>query len=135
MNWKQLLESISEAPNDHMRLRNAYLMAENRILGNQINDQVQITDSERRELAEIGAKLGKKTLAEIWTYLVTERSCERQAGKTVLEQTQSTFEIDAVRQSRSQAKGEMISLSAARPRPTRDGRVQRRQRCERSIQG
>jgi hypothetical protein len=42
-------------------------MAENRILRNQIDGRVQLTDSERKELAEIGAKLGKKALAEIAT--------------------------------------------------------------------
>ncbi len=42
-------------------------MAENRILRNQIDGRVQLTDSERKELAEIGTKLGKKALAEIAT--------------------------------------------------------------------
>jgi hypothetical protein len=67
MGWKNLLESISESANDQMRLRNAYLAAENRILRNQIDGRVQLTDSERKELAEIGAKLGKKALKEIAT--------------------------------------------------------------------
>lgn len=67
MNWKKLLESVSESVDDHLRLRNAYLLAENRILRHQINGRVQLTDSERKELAEIGAKLGKKTLEEIAT--------------------------------------------------------------------
>jgi putative transposase len=67
MGWKNLLESISESVSDHLRLRNAYLLAENRILRNQINGRVQLTDSERKELAEMGAKLGKKTLEEIAT--------------------------------------------------------------------
>jgi hypothetical protein len=42
-------------------------MAENRILRSQINGRVQLTDSERKELAAIGAKLGRKALAEIAT--------------------------------------------------------------------
>jgi putative transposase len=67
MGWKNLLESISESVSDHLRLRNAYLMAENRILRNQIDGRVQLTDSERKELAEMGVKLGKKTLEEIAT--------------------------------------------------------------------
>ena len=36
MHWKNLLESISESVNDHLRLRNDYLVTENRILRNQI---------------------------------------------------------------------------------------------------
>lgn len=67
MSWKKLLESVSESLNDHIRLRNEYLLAENRILRNQIDGRVQLTDSERKELAELGAKLGKKALAEIAT--------------------------------------------------------------------
>ena len=67
MSWKQLLATISESLDDHLRLRNDYLMAENRILRHQIDGRVQCTDSERKELAEIGAKLGKKALEEIAT--------------------------------------------------------------------
>jgi len=67
MSWKKLLESVSESLNDHIRLRNEYLLAENRILRNQIDGCVQLTDSERQELAELGAQLGKKALAEIAT--------------------------------------------------------------------
>jgi len=67
MNWQKLLESVSASVNDHLRLRNAYLLAENRILRHQINGRVQLTHSERKELAEIGAKLGKKPLEEIAT--------------------------------------------------------------------
>ena len=67
MSWKKLLESTKESLNDHIRLRNEYLAAENRILRNQIEGRVQLTDSERKELAEIGAKLGKKALSEIAT--------------------------------------------------------------------
>jgi hypothetical protein len=67
MGWKKLLETASESINDHFRLRNDYLMVENRILRNQIEGRVQLTDSERKEFAEIGTKLGKKALAEIAT--------------------------------------------------------------------
>jgi len=67
MDWKKLLESISASGNEDLRLRNAYLLAENRILREQISGRVQLTDSERKELAETGAKLGKKALEEIAT--------------------------------------------------------------------
>lgn len=67
MSWKKLLEAAKESLNDHMRLRNEYLTAENRILRHQINGRVQLTDNERKELAEIGVKLGKKALTEIAT--------------------------------------------------------------------
>jgi putative transposase len=67
MNWKKLLESASKSVNDQLRLRHDYLVAENRVLRNQIDGRVQLTDSERKELAEIGVKLGKAALAEIMT--------------------------------------------------------------------
>jgi transposase len=67
MHWKNLLESVSESLNDHLRLRNDYLIAENRILRHQIDGRVQLTNSERKDLAEVGAKLGKKALEEIAT--------------------------------------------------------------------
>jgi len=67
MSWKKLLESASESLNDHLRLRNDYLMAENCILRNQIDGRGQLTDHERRELAEIRAKLVKQALREIAT--------------------------------------------------------------------
>jgi putative transposase len=72
MNWKNLLASVSESVNDHLRLRNDYLVAENRILRHQIDGRVQLTDSERQELAKLGAKLGKKALAEIATIAKAE---------------------------------------------------------------
>jgi len=56
MNWKRLLESASESVNDDLRLRQDYLMAENRILRNRISGRVQLTDSERKKLAEIGIR-------------------------------------------------------------------------------
>ncbi len=67
MSWKKLLESVSGSLNEHLRLRNDYLMAENRILRHQMTGRVQLTDNERQELAELGAKLGKQALQEIAT--------------------------------------------------------------------
>ena len=67
MDWKQLLGSITTSVDEELRLRNAYLVAENRLLRQQINGRVSLTDGDRRALAEIGRKLGKKALAEIAT--------------------------------------------------------------------
>src|SRR5437870_5936233 len=46
-------------------LRNEYLVTENRILRNQIKGRVRLSDGERKTLAEIGQKLGKKALREV----------------------------------------------------------------------
>jgi hypothetical protein len=67
MDWKKLLGSVTESVDEELRLRNAYLVAENRILRQQINGRVPLTDSDRKALAELGQQLGKKALAEIAT--------------------------------------------------------------------
>jgi hypothetical protein len=67
MDWKKLLGSISASVSDELRLRNAYLAVENRILRQQINGRVHLMDNDRKELAELGQKLGKKALAEVAT--------------------------------------------------------------------
>ena len=67
MDWKKLLGSVTESVDEDLRLRNAYLVAENRILRQQINGRVPLTASDRKALAGIGQKLGKKALAKIAT--------------------------------------------------------------------
>jgi hypothetical protein len=61
MDWKKLLGSITESVDEELRLRNAYLGAENRILRQQISGRIQLSDSDRRVLAEIGKKLGVRS--------------------------------------------------------------------------
>jgi putative transposase len=65
MDWKQLLAYISGSVDEELLLRNAYLVTENRLLRQQIKGRVQLTDAERRTLAEIGKQLGKKALEEV----------------------------------------------------------------------
>ena len=67
MHWKQLLVSISASVDEELRLRNAYIATENRILRQQITGRVQLSDGDRRALAELGHKLGKKALEEVAT--------------------------------------------------------------------
>jgi hypothetical protein len=67
MDWKKLLGSITASVDEELRLRNAYLVAENRLLRQQITGRVQLTDSDRQALAAMGQQLGKKALAEIAT--------------------------------------------------------------------
>jgi putative transposase len=67
MDWKQLLASITGSVDEELRLRNAYLAAENRVLRRHIKGRVPLTDAERKTLAEMGQKLGRQALAEIAT--------------------------------------------------------------------
>src|SRR6266850_6888335 len=67
MRWKQLLASITRSVDEELRLRNAYLAAENCIIRHQLHGRVRLTDTERKTLAEIGQKLGKQALEEVAT--------------------------------------------------------------------
>jgi hypothetical protein len=68
MEWKQLLASITGPVDEELRLRNAYLAAENRILRNQIQTRrVLLTDTERQMLAAMGHTRGRQALAEVAT--------------------------------------------------------------------
>src|SRR5262245_44960438 len=89
MDWKKLLGSITKSVDEELRLRNAYLIAENRMLRQQISGRVHLTDSDRQALAELGQQLGKKALEEIATVakpdtiLAWHRTCAAQQGDRV----------------------------------------------------
>jgi putative transposase len=67
MYWKQLLTNTTDSVNEELRLRNAYLAAGNRILRQQINSRVPLSDRDRHVLAKIGKKLGKPVLEGVAT--------------------------------------------------------------------
>lgn len=65
MDWPRWLAYITGTVDRELLLRNEYLVAENRILKTQIKGRLQLTDAERATLAEIGHRLGRKSLEEI----------------------------------------------------------------------
>ena len=65
MDWKTMLAYITGSVDRELLLRNEYLVTENRILRNQIQGRLRLTDGERRTLAEIGRKLGRRALDEV----------------------------------------------------------------------
>jgi hypothetical protein len=65
MDWKRLLAYITGTVDQELLLRNAYLVTENRILRNQLQGRVRLSDGERQSLEEIGKKLGRQALEEI----------------------------------------------------------------------
>ena len=67
MDWQQLLVSITRSVDEELRLRNAYLVTENRILRQPMTERVPLSDGDRLALAKISQKLGRKALAEIAT--------------------------------------------------------------------
>jgi hypothetical protein len=88
MDWKKLLGSITESVDEELRLRNAYLAVENRILRQQLPGRIQLCDSDRKALAEIGKQLSRKALAEVativqpdtilaWYRTLVVQQCER----------------------------------------------------------
>ena len=72
MDWKALLAYITGSVDQELRLRNAYLATENRILRNQIQGRVRLSDGERKTLAEIGKQLSKQALAEVATIVTPD---------------------------------------------------------------
>ena len=65
MNWKRMLAYVTGSVDEELRLRNEYLVTENRILRDQIKGRVRLTDPERISLAEIGKRLGRRALEEV----------------------------------------------------------------------
>jgi transposase InsO family protein len=67
MDWQTLLAYITGSVDQHLLLRNEYLVTENRLLRQQIKGRIRLSDAKRKTLAEIGKKLGKQALAEVAT--------------------------------------------------------------------
>ena len=65
MDWKTMLSYISGSVDEELLLRNEYLVAENRVLRNQLQGCLRLTDGERRSLAELGKRLGKQAFDEV----------------------------------------------------------------------
>jgi hypothetical protein len=60
MDWVRILAYITGTVDQELVLRNEYLAAENRILKNQLNTPLRLTDAEWVTLAEIAHRLGRK---------------------------------------------------------------------------
>ena len=65
MDWSRILACITGTVDQELLLRNEYLVAENRILRNQERGRLVLSGSEKRTLAEIGYRLGRKALEDV----------------------------------------------------------------------
>ena len=65
MQWLRRLAYITGRVDKELLVRNEYLAAENRILRAKIKGRLQLSDGEKRTLAEIAHWLGRKALAEV----------------------------------------------------------------------
>jgi putative transposase len=65
MNWKRMLAYVTGSVDEELLAQNEYLVTENRILRNQIQGRIQLTDPERISLASAAKRLGRKALEEV----------------------------------------------------------------------
>jgi putative transposase len=65
MLWARMLAYVTGMVNQELRLRNEYLVAENRILRGQIKGRLLLSEGAKATLAEIAHRLGRKALEEV----------------------------------------------------------------------
>jgi transposase InsO family protein len=65
MEWVRILAYITGSVDEELLLRNEYLAAENRILRAQVKGRLLLSDVERKTLADIGYRLGRKALEDV----------------------------------------------------------------------
>ena len=65
MNWKRMLAYVTGSVDEELLARNEYLVTENRILRNQIQGRIRLTDPERISLVSAAKRLGRKGLEEV----------------------------------------------------------------------
>jgi putative transposase len=65
MDWPRILAYVTGTVDQELLLRNQYLAAENRILREQVKGRLLLSDSEKKTLAEIGFRLGRKSLEDV----------------------------------------------------------------------
>ena len=65
MDWTRILAYITGTVDHELLLRNEYLATENRILRAQIKGRILLSDAERKTLADIGYRLGRKALEDV----------------------------------------------------------------------
>src|SRR5215469_11689719 len=63
--WARILSFVTGLINQELLLRNEYLSAENRIFRAHLPSRLRLTDPERRTLAEIAKRAGRKVMKDI----------------------------------------------------------------------
>jgi len=63
--WARVLSYVTGLVNQELLLQNDYLAAENRILRAHLPARLRLSDPERRTLAEIGKRVGRKALEKV----------------------------------------------------------------------
>jgi hypothetical protein len=65
MEWARMLAYITGSVDEELLLRNEYLATENRTLKAQIKGRLLLSDAERKTLAEVAHRLGRKALEDV----------------------------------------------------------------------
>jgi hypothetical protein len=65
MEWPRMLAYITGTVDQELLLRNEYLATENRILRAQVKGRLLLSDAEKRTLADMGYRLGRKALEDV----------------------------------------------------------------------
>jgi hypothetical protein len=65
MNWKRMLAHVTGSVDEELLARHDYLVTEKRILRNQIQGRIRLTDPERVSLASAAKRPGRKALEEV----------------------------------------------------------------------
>lgn len=65
MEWQRILAYITGTVDQELLLRNEYLVGENRILRAQLKGRLLLSVAEKKTLAEIGHRLGRKSLEDV----------------------------------------------------------------------
>ncbi len=65
MEWARMLAYITGTVDRELLLRNEYLATENRILKAQVKGRLLLSDAEKKTLAEIAHRLGRKALEDV----------------------------------------------------------------------
>jgi transposase InsO family protein len=128
MDWKTLLVYITGTVDQALLWRNEYLVTENRILRQQIKGRVQLTDAERRNLAEIGKQLGKKALEEVaplvkpdtilgWHRTLVAQKCDgspqrKPPGRPTIDQEVEALVVRMAQENRSWGYDRMVGALA-----------------------
>ena len=63
--WARLLAYVTGLVNQRLLLQCEYLIAENRILRSHVSGRLRLSNGEHSTLAEIGKRLGRRSLAEV----------------------------------------------------------------------
>ena len=64
--WARLLAYVTGLVNQQLLRQNEYLVAENRILRSHLPARLRLSDPERSTLADMGKRLGRRGLAQVW---------------------------------------------------------------------